>query len=50
MQHQNPVVPPESAVHPQNYVSTYSVHMFISEKIAIRLISVNMNLKMLTMM
>ena len=26
MHHQNPVVPPESGVHPQNPVSTYSVN------------------------
>ena len=27
MHHQNPVVPPESGVHPQNPVCTYSVHL-----------------------
>ena len=34
MHHQNPVVPPESGVHPQNPVCTYSVILLATSKIA----------------
>ena len=29
MHHQNPVVPPESSVHPQNPICTYSVYLYL---------------------
>ena len=35
MHHQNPVVPPESGVHPQNPVCTYSVDLWSGEYIGI---------------
>ena len=37
MHHQNPVVPPESGVHPQNPICTYSVVMDVDNKFLIQI-------------